>query len=157
MSARATTRGASVDTHAIGRTLAEHRRLDAAVAVLDRALAGPTAGEEWRLDVEHRLVGLREALTDHFAGEEARGLFSAIEAAGGSAVGTARRLRADHAHLLAETDRIVAEAGRRGAGRASRRAWVFRARGLLRALADHEARENAVLVGVVEDETPASD
>ena len=140
-------------------TLGEHSRLKAALDTIESVLAFPPrhGSDLWTATVVERLDALHAALALHFRAEEERHLFEDIEAEKPGCGAACRRLRAEHRRLLCELGELRADLGRTPPGRAPRRGWIRRTRGFLAALADHEERENALLLDAVERAETASD
>jgi hypothetical protein len=132
----------------------DHRALRAVVAEIRAALGGRGPRVAQGPDaVAARLDVLRGRLGAHFDEEERVGLFEQIvQVAPEQAPGCAR-LQAEHLELLARLDEL------RAARIEARRdeAWGSGVRGILDALADHEARENELLTRVLDGAVEAQD
>jgi iron-sulfur cluster repair protein YtfE (RIC family) len=133
-----------------GKTLAEHRALRALLDEIKRASADtPAAADE----VKPRLDTLRERLAAHFEGEEEGGLFEQIMEEAPEQAHECQKLCDEHASLLKRVDELrAAEAATR-----AEPAWGQGVRALLDDLAQHEARENEILIRALDGSVEAQD
>jgi hypothetical protein len=143
----------------VDETLAEHGRLRAAVDTMASMTAFPPRHGSmlWSATMLERLDGLQSALAQHFGGEEQRRLFESIEDANPATAPAGERLRAQHRRLLLELDGLRRDLAGGDRGAPPPRRWVRRARAFLKALAQHEETENALLLDAVERVDPAED
>lgn len=144
---------------AVDETLAEHGRLRAAVDTMASMTSFPPRHGSmlWSATMLERLDDLQSALGQHFGGEEQRRLFESIESANPATVPAGGRLREQHRRLLVDLDGLRRDLARGDRSAPPTRRWVRRARAFLKALAEHEETENALLLDAVERVDPAAD
>jgi hypothetical protein len=131
----------------VDHLLAEHRRLHRLLGQTRAAIVGsgcPDRDATW-VDVKRVLLLLRNELAQHFAEEEAGGCLDEAVSRCPRLSGEARRLEADHTELLAEIDRLIAQAEDHGCHVEDRVAFEAAFDNLCRELHAHENAENQIL------------
>ena len=143
----------------VDETLAEHGRLRAALDTMTSMTKFPPrhGSTLWSATMLERLAELQSALAQHFGGEEQRRLFESIEDANPATAPAGGRLREQHQRLLVDLDGLRRDLARGDRSAPPPRRWVRRARAFLKALANHEEAENALLLDAVERVDPAAD
>jgi hypothetical protein len=143
----------------VEETLAEHGRLHAAVDTMASMIAFPPrhGSALWTATVLERLDVLQAALAEHFGAEEHRRLFESIEEANPAAATAGAHLRQEHRRLLIDLHGLRQDLGGGDRNAPPGRRWIRAARAFLKALADHEQTENALLLDAVERVDPAED
>ena len=131
----------------VNHLVAEHRRLH---AMLHQARAsimqsgGPDRDASVN-DILHALRNIRSELAHHFAEEEAGGCLDEAVCHCPRLAAEAKRVEAEHPELLAEIDRLIAEALDSEQSVANRLSMERDFEQLYRQLCAHEAAENAIL------------
>jgi hypothetical protein len=134
-------------THSI---LDDHRHMHDAVVALESIVSTASDVARRRGVVAALVVGLRHELARHFGAEEEGGLFEQIETDAPEAAAACARLRAQHAAILDELDRLRDSLPEARAPRADAEDWAASARGLLALVRDHERREDELLLDTLE-------
>ena len=131
----------------INHLIAEHRRLHAMLRVARSRLTnagGPDCDTTFQ-DVATTLRRLRRELTHHFAEEEDGGCLDEAVSYCPSLSAAARRIEAEHPELLAEIDRLIAQALDCEHNVQNRIAFGKAFDDLCRNLQSHERAENDLL------------
>ena len=131
----------------IDHLLSEHRRLHKLIhqARISIVQSGGPDGDESYQGVVQILRNLRGELQNHFAEEEAGGCLDEAVSRCPRLSPDAKRLECEHADLLAEVDRLIAEAADSDAHVESRVTLQRDFDSLCRQLHAHEAAENDLL------------
>jgi len=129
--------------------VAEHRALHATVGAIETALHLAANDPGWRARLLGHLGDLQRQLEGHFMAEEQSGLYEDLAEACPQHVGAALRLRREHDDLRRRLDKLIGEAGATPVG--ALRSVTGRVHGLLRDLEHHEARENELLLDMLDD------
>lgn len=127
--------------------LAEHRRLHRLIqqARTSIVLSGGPDGDSSFADVAQILRGLRKELEHHFAEEEGGGCLDEAVSRCPRLSAEVRRVESEHSELLAEVDRLIAEATDCNCHVEGRVALQRDFDNLCRQLHAHEAAENNLL------------
>jgi hemerythrin len=127
--------------------VAEHRRLHRLLLHARKTIAGSAdAGErDWTQKVIKVLRDLRGTLQCHFADEEEGGCLDEAVSFQPALSADVNRIEAEHPRLLAEVDRLIAQAEDGGTTPADHLALTTAFDELCRELHTHEAAENEVL------------
>jgi hypothetical protein len=131
----------------------EHKELRHTLNRIDSMLAHPPTAEArptWLGNLSDRLRDLRPGLESHFAGEQASGLFNDIEDGLPSMTRESRRLLLEHQTFIEKLDEIVDAIAVLPPFDVPFQSVLTRARTLVRALGDHESRENEILLQALE-------
>ncbi|MBI3448903.1 MAG: hemerythrin domain-containing protein [Acidobacteria bacterium] len=140
--------------------LREHRSLHHTLNRLDALLNHPPDGErrtEWLADLSSRLKELRPGLAEHFGAEEESGLFEEIETQSPAMTPASRRLLAEHGALLRSIDDLVDTIPAVPPYDIPFHSLRARARAFTKELAEHESRENEILMRALDDDSGALD
>jgi Hemerythrin HHE cation binding domain len=141
-------------THSV---LDDHRHMHDAIGALESTVRTASGVACRRGVVAALVVGLRHELARHFAAEEEGGLFEHIEMDAPEAAAACARLRAQHATILGELDRLRDSLPEARAPRADAEDWAASARGLLALVREHERREDELLLAALEGTGGAPD
>jgi hypothetical protein len=127
--------------------VAEHRRLHRLLLHARKTIAGSAdAGEmDWTQKVVKVLRDLRATLHCHFADEEGGGCLEEAVSFDPHLSPDVKSIEAEHPRLLAEVDRLIAQAEDGGTTPAEHLALTTAFDELCRELHTHEAAENEVL------------
>jgi len=138
----------------------EHRELRHTLNRLDAMLSHPPGGEGrpiWLRDLSHRLSELRPGLQEHFAEEKESGLFEEIESAAPGLAETSSRLMQEHDTIIRTLDDLVDAIAVLPPFDIPFQSLLSRMKRFSRDLADHESRENEVLLQALDGGPDAID
>jgi iron-sulfur cluster repair protein YtfE (RIC family) len=136
--------------------LEEHRRLHGYLEAVEAALSA-SAPEAAVSGLVSTLGQLGPALQAHFAREEEEGLFDGIQEAWPHAARACDRLRGEHPVLLARLERLQAEGKAGSVSEGALSTLLDGVRSFLKDLGRHEALENELMTGSLDDSVAAQD
>jgi iron-sulfur cluster repair protein YtfE (RIC family) len=137
--------------------LDHHRRMHEAIVALESTVDTADEIATPRGVAAACVVVLRHELASHFASEEEGGLFEQIERNAPETAVTCERLRAQHAAILADLDRLRDTLPPSGEPIAKTGSWAEAVRALLAAVEDHEHREDDLLIAALDSSGAAPD
>jgi hypothetical protein len=130
----------------VDHLVAEHRRLHRLLLHVRKTIAGADSSEKsWAEQVTKVLRDLRATLQCHFLAEEEGGCLDEAVSFQPGLSPDVKRIEAEHPHLLAEVDRLIAQVEDGGKSPAEHVALTAAFDELCRELHTHEAAENEIL------------
>jgi hemerythrin len=125
--------------------LAEHRRLHRLLLQARKTIAAYAGDSDWAQSVVNVLRELRATLECHFADEEGGGCLDQAVSFRPALAGAMKQIEAEHPRLLAQVDRLVAQAKDGRDTPADHVSLTTAFDELCRGLHTHEAAENEIL------------
>lgn len=137
--------------------LEEHRRLHGYLEKVEAVLSATAPPEAALSSLAFALGRLAASLQAHFPREEAEGLFDRIQATWPHAARACERLQGEHGVLLARLERLRADVEAGPASEGALSTLFDGVRSFLTDVRRHEALENELIIGSLDDAMAAQD